>query len=247
MDRDIADLLRKPFSPEKIGRLPRVTCPKCRESRSRNCESHGKVRCEACGNYITSAHMHLDYVGHAEITDRLIQVDPEWNWEPVALTHEGVPFLDPFGGLWIRLTVAGVTRLGYGHADGKKGPDAIKEAIGDALRNSAMRFGVALDLWGAKFDSHDHQAPVDEKPVKPPEPMSNTAQRKRIAGLWEELGYKGEEHYETRRDVTSKILGGIAIESTQDLTAAEADTVIRALMQRLAEVKRKQQKTEAQG
>ena len=53
--------------------------------------------------------------------------------------------------LWIRLTVAGVTRIGYGHAEGKKGPDAVKETIGDSIRNAAMRFGVALDLWGAKF------------------------------------------------------------------------------------------------
>jgi hypothetical protein len=48
------------------------------------------------------------------------------------------------------LTIAGVTRLGYGHADGKQGPDAVKETIGDALRNAGMRFGVGLDLWGAK-------------------------------------------------------------------------------------------------
>jgi hypothetical protein len=37
--------------------------------------------------------------------------------------------------------------LGYGDAAGKKGPNAVKEAIGDAIRNAAMRRGVALDLW----------------------------------------------------------------------------------------------------
>ena len=35
----------------------------------------------------------------------------------------------------------------------KSGGDAIKEVIGDALRNAAMRFGAALDLWH-KGDLH---------------------------------------------------------------------------------------------
>jgi hypothetical protein len=89
----------------------------------------------------------LDFVGHGYITQRLLDVDPLWNWEPVASDEHGLPLLDEFGGLWIRLTVCGVTRLGYGDAGGRKGPDAIKVAIGDALRNAGMRFGLALDLW----------------------------------------------------------------------------------------------------
>lgn len=89
----------------------------------------------------------LDFVGHAATTDRLLQVDPEWTWEPFAVDESGLPKLDNHGGLWIRLTVAGVTKPGYGDAGNKKGPNAVKEAIGDALRNAAMRFGVAIDLW----------------------------------------------------------------------------------------------------
>jgi len=89
----------------------------------------------------------LDFVGHGYITQRLLDVDPAWNWEPVAFDEHGLPLLDEFGGLWIRLTVCGVTRLGYGDAGGKRGQNAIKEAIGDALRNAGMRFGLALDLW----------------------------------------------------------------------------------------------------
>ncbi len=89
----------------------------------------------------------LDYVGHAATTARLLEVDPTWTWSPVAFTPDGLPLIDQAGGLWITLTVAGVTRLGYGDTGGKKGPNAVKEAIGDAIRNAAMRFGVALDLW----------------------------------------------------------------------------------------------------
>lgn len=93
----------------------------------------------------------LEYVGHAVTTARLLDVDPEWTWAPVAHDERGLPRVDENGGLWITLTVCGVTRLGYGDAAGKKGPNAVKEAIGDAIRNAAMRFGVALDLW-AKED-----------------------------------------------------------------------------------------------
>lgn len=96
----------------------------------------------------------LEFVGHAALTDRLLEVDPHWTWEPVAFDERGLPALDGNGGLWIRLTVCGVTRLGYGDADGKKGAVAVKEAIGDALRNAGMRFGAALDLWH-KGDLHD--------------------------------------------------------------------------------------------
>lgn len=105
----------------------------------------------------------LDFVGHGYITQRLLDVDPAWNWEPVAFDAQGLPLLDEFGGLWIRLTVCGVTRLGYGDAGGKRGQNAIKEAIGDALRNAGMRFGLALDLWC----KGDPDAPAPPKPKTP--------------------------------------------------------------------------------
>ena len=71
--------------------------------------------------------------------------------------------MDNFGGMWIKLTVCGVTRLGYGDAQGKEGGNAIKEAIGDALRNAAMRFGAALELWH-KGDLHA-PAPLPEDEI----------------------------------------------------------------------------------
>lgn len=102
----------------------------------------------------------LDFVGHAALTARLLDVDPEWSWEPVAVDERGLPAFDQNGGLWIRLTVAGMTRLGYGDSAGKNGPNAVKEAIGDALRNAAMRFGAALDLW-----SKEDLSPPDPRMV----------------------------------------------------------------------------------
>jgi hypothetical protein len=110
--------------------------------------------------------VHLDYVGHAVTTNRLLDVDPAWYWEPLTFDEHGLPKLDQNGGLWIRLTILGVTRLGYGDAQGKTGGDAMKERIGDALRNAAMRFGVALDLW-SKADLHaEDSIPVEAEQPK---------------------------------------------------------------------------------
>lgn len=175
MNAQTAAILREPFSAEHVGKLPRVWCKACRDAQFKVCQQHRKQRCRDCGNNITDAHLHLDYVGHAEITDRLLYADPTWTWEPVAFGPDGLPLRDQMGGLWIRLTVAGVTRLGYGHADGKTGPDAVKEAIGDALRNAAMRFGAALDLWGAKFKDAADEQEEPEQPARPdPEQVRQT-------------------------------------------------------------------------
>lgn len=143
IDVDVLNRLRKPFPREAVGKLPRVTCKDCRD---RKCATHKPKNCRTCGAFI-GMHMHLDYVGHAHVRERLLDVDPGWNWEPLAFDQNGLPAVDGNGGMWIRLTVGGVTRLGYGDAPGKRGGDAVKEVIGDALRNAGQSFGIALDLW----------------------------------------------------------------------------------------------------
>ena len=108
-------------------------------------------------NQIPKGGLKLDYVGHAALTKRLLETDLEWYWEPFAIGEDGLPKLDERGGLWIRLTVCGITRIGYGDSGNSRGTQAVKEAIGDALRNAGMRFGAALDLWhkGDLFDLTD--------------------------------------------------------------------------------------------
>lgn len=118
MTAEAAARLREPFPPEHVGKLPK-------------------------------AGMMLDFVGHAHVTDRLLEVDPEWTWEPCGVDQYGCPALvttDSYTSLWIRLTVCGVTRIGVG-TESTKSTDLHKQLISDALRNAAMRFGVALDLW----------------------------------------------------------------------------------------------------
>jgi hypothetical protein len=149
--------MRAPFPPHQISKLPKET--KAQIDARKNREAGCMVwKCPECGGAHHKDAVHLDYVGHAALTDRLLDVDPSWSWEPVAFNSEGLPAFDRNGGLWIKLTVNGTTRLGYGGADGKQGTDAVKEIIGDALRNAAMRFGAALDLW------HKGELHLDDEP-----------------------------------------------------------------------------------
>lgn len=117
--------------------------------------------------------LQLDYVSHAWVTDRLLQVDPLWTWKPLAFTEAGLPAFDANGGLWIELTVCGVTRYGYGEPQGRDKFDMTKGAIGNAIRNAAMRFGVALDLWAK-------EAPAETKPAPKATKELSTATQKMI-------------------------------------------------------------------
>ena len=142
--------LREPFPPRLVGKLPKPTKA---QTDAVKANFKAGIRCKICGTWHHPDVIHLDYIGHAALTDRLLDADPMWTWEPLAYGPDGLPLLAAMGGMWIRLTVCGVTRLGYGDAQGKTGGDAVKERIGDALRNAAMRFGAALELWH-KGDLH---------------------------------------------------------------------------------------------
>lgn len=138
------ELLREPFPDHQISKLPKPT--KAQTEEVRNDYKKG-VRCQLCGGWHHKDVVHLDYVGHAALTDRLLDCDINWNWKPIEFGGLPAGAVDKDGGMWIELTICGVSRIGYGDSDGKTGSNAVKERIGDALRNAAMRFGAALDLW----------------------------------------------------------------------------------------------------
>lgn len=144
------ELLREPFPEHQISKLPKPTKAQTDQVRA---DFKAGMRCGVCGGWHHKDVVHLDYVGHAALTDRLLDCDLNWNWKPVEFGDIAAGALDANGGMWIELTVCGVSRLGYGDAEGKIGGNAVKERIGDALRNAAMRFGAALDLWH-KGDLH---------------------------------------------------------------------------------------------
>lgn len=221
----MSEALRAAFHPQAVGKLPRIICKDCSKAPTRNCKEHSKRQCDICGNYITTRHIHLDYVGHAEVTDRLLSVDPTWNWEPlerevdpgmmavvasmapesileglaavlavspprVTRTSQGDPC-----GMWIKLTVGGVTRLGYGTVEpGKTDPE--KQLIGDAIRNAAMRFGVALTLWSKGL--LDSEATPGEGPDAVP-----------VFPEWELLGYESQKQMDHHNGGLKALLDSI--------------------------------------
>jgi hypothetical protein len=166
--------LRWPFPADLVTYRPQPWCKACNDAPGRVCGPHKKQWCDTCRQNLTEAHADLAYIGHADVTERLDLVDPEWSWKPRStqipddmldgLTRHGdmqtmerlvsayPPKYDNDGGMWIEMTIHNddgeqVTRIGYGDAPGKRGSSAIKEIIGDAIRNAAMRYGVARYLW----------------------------------------------------------------------------------------------------
>lgn len=171
--------LRAPFKSNQISKLPKPTKKQTDDVRA---DFRKGIRCTICGAWHHPDVVHLDYVGHAAATDRLLDTDPEWTWEPLSTDDRGLPAFDENGGLWIRLTVCGVSRLGYGSADGKSGGDAKKEIIGDAIRNAGIRFGMALDLWH-KGNLHADEEDPDAPTGKPDATLITEAQRRELVAL----------------------------------------------------------------
>ena len=186
--------LREPFPPYQIGKLPR---------RGRG----GQV-------------IELDYVSHAWVTDRLLSVDPSWSWEPVAWDQDGLPkiTINELGDavMWIKLTVCGITKLGVGNVQRGDGQhDLEKQLVSDAIRNAAMRFGVALDCWaketeGPVDNSGSRSAPVNVHRTQAPRKQHEDKQDGTVAVsvakrvLVERLASKENARYvwETVRDRT---------------------------------------------
>jgi len=203
-----------------IGKLPRVTCGNCRQASGKVCSDHRKKKCQECGNYITDAHMHLDYVGHAEVTRILSEIDPEWSWEPNARDADGGPSLRVLNKtveMWGKLTLHGVTREGVGSVESGKG-DTGKELIGDFLRNAGMRFGIALSLWSKS----EWDEPEDATPEAPVLSDAMKAKVKRIQTIYSHLSYQGGD----RLAHTREILERPDLGSHNELTEAEMDHLI---------------------
>jgi len=152
----MSDVLMGDFAVGEVGYKPATWCKACssavKNRTAKSCGEHAVAFCQKCKVKLTVAHTCLEFVGHADVRARLCKADPEWTWEPFdfpgtgsVILSEGLPV-----GLWISLTVGGVSKPGYGSVDKGK-PEAMKELIGDALRNAGLSFGIAWKLW-AKGD-----------------------------------------------------------------------------------------------
>jgi hypothetical protein len=115
------------------------------------------------------------YVSHGSVTKRLNAVCPGWS-SRVVETHT---YLNTAGVLvcaavTLELTIPGVgSRVEVGTANQPRGfGDDLKNAMSDALKRCAMRFGVALDLW-EDMDEGDEDA--EHAAAQPPAPRAAPA------------------------------------------------------------------------
>lgn len=116
----------------------------------------------------------LDFVGHADVTKMLIEICPDWTWEPVAFDNDGLPAYRVENGMahmagW--MTIHGVRRLGIGSVQASK-PDLLKELVSDFIRNAAMRFGVCLALWTKQEWETEEVAGKPQTNSKPAHPRA---------------------------------------------------------------------------
>ena len=119
----------------------------------------------------------LDFVGHADITRILIEIDPHWRLVPIAWDNgrPAMNVVNDMATMWFELTLLGTARLAIGTAKANAF-DLDKQLYGDALRNGAMRFGISLNLW-TKNEWED----LDHNPA-PAKPASRSAQPAPTAG-----------------------------------------------------------------
>lgn len=129
---------------------------------------------------IPKGNVKLDYMGHADCTLALIDIDPTFSYGWVT-NEKGLMAIEIRGDRLIIegwLVLHGVRREGVGTCAKSKG-EPEKELIGDLLRNCAMRFGVATALW-SKADRHElgiEQPPQQAQQSRPaPQPERRPAE-----------------------------------------------------------------------
>jgi hypothetical protein len=107
-------------------------------------------------------------------------------------------------------------------------PYAAEEYDGPVIEASAVpvRRLTAADL--------DAPAAIAAAEVVPAEPVSRD-QQKAMFKLWADLGYGTEADRETRLGLTARFIGAEVVESSDDLTAAEAEIVLTKLRERKAQ------------
>lgn len=119
----------------------------------------------------------LDFVGHADITRILIEIDPHWRLVPIAWENgrPAVNIVNDMATMWFEMTLLGQARLAIGTAKANA-QDLDKVLYGDALRNGAMRFGIGLSLWTKQeWNDLDHYAtapkPAPSRGMAPVAPL----------------------------------------------------------------------------
>ena len=181
---EVAHALAKPFDPAQIGKLPRG---------GDNAAKDQWRFCSDCKQKAPPRHFHVDYIGHAIVTDRLNSVvgPAGWSWTLLTVERDSSGRLLAVVG---EMTVLGHTRgpeVGAPAATQREYGDALKSAISDYICRAAMRFGVALDLW-AKQQLESAAATQESEGNAPSDPPDDGESRRKC-GFWFHAWCAGRE------------------------------------------------------
>lgn len=199
------------------------------------------------------------YVSHGSVTKRLNQVCPGWTSRVVEIHayYEAQSGKKVCAGVQLELTIPGVgSRQEFGTANQPRSfGDDVKNAMSDALKRCAMRFGVALDLWEEMDEGDEDAAPIvarrdaaqgryarepegryveprqQDPPRTPrnPDAPASEGQRKMIYALARECGLDAEEMQTWIGELTDG-----RTSTSKDLTMREAGSLISLLQARKA-------------
>lgn len=230
--------LREPFTEDEIELLPKYVGP-MKDVNGKKVPANDRQRCDECGGFHAFPCVHLHYIGHAGITMRLNDVVGPMNWSltPFAIAQNGAPLLSD-GGAWFTLEILGIKKLCFGDAQGKTGPSAIKEIIGDAIRNGCMRFGIGTYLWSksekAKAILIRGIQGDDDTPETPPgERLADESILEQIRALRTSLGVSDEKYAGQLTWAQES-----AVTKDTELTAKAAAKLLSALEDKAEEVAR---------
>ena len=182
------------------------------------------------------AGIQLDYVGHADITLALIDIDPMWSWAPAAIDPAtGAPMIYKHGNqyiMWGTLTICGKSLMCVGTCEERK-QERDKELVGDLIRNGAMRFGVATTLW-SKAERAEAGQPEPARPAPKPaaKPRKDNTpdqatpdQFREMNALFEQLGFTDKA---AKSEYVEHALGH-PVAAAKDMSAIQAESVINSL------------------
>lgn len=164
---DIWQELTKPFPSDWVEKLPKPL--KGRDEDKGRCSQGSRYTADghACGGWHARA-VHLDYVGHAGITMRLNDVlgPGGWDFTPYAETGDGLPAIST-STFWAKLTIRVPGQEPVTKWDLAANYNGPQEALGDALRRCAMRFGIGTYLWAKSEHAAELASMKEPEPERP--------------------------------------------------------------------------------
>lgn len=136
-----------------------------------------------------------------------------------------------------RYALLAVTGVVAENEDDDGGAASGQQYAQRATQQRVAARGGGREQSGGQTAQRAAQRPRGARPPLPGEDPNGPVgqdQHRHMHALWNELGFGGDENRDSRLTITAKIVGLPDLQSSADLTRAQADAVIAALRERKA-------------